>query len=185
MRGLKFAVAVGITSLVLVGVVAVGGLLFAGSALANPAWVSGLAFGPHGFAGQGFNLPPELQGLRDLPAGQQFAHFMGVQVSLKDKDGKPLTLNIIPGTVTASSAGSLTIAANDGTSKTFTLNDSTVVRGAPGQGAGQGTQPALASGDTLIVVTMNDESTARAVIDGGKNGFGQGGPWGHGGWGPR
>lgn len=180
MSGVKFAAAVGVTSLVLVAALAVGGFLFARSALAGPDLMNGLAFGPHGFAGPGFQLPQEVRGLGDLPADQRFSHFTGVQVNLKDKDNKPFTLNVTPGTVSAFGAGTLSVAANDGSSRTFTIDSNTALRGAPGQG---NVQTVPASGDSVVVLTLNDESLARLVIDGGKNGFGSGGPWGNAPWG--
>jgi hypothetical protein len=149
--------------------------------------MAGVPFGPHqAFGGQDFQLPPEVQGLRDVPPSELFGHFAGVQVSLKDKNNNPFTLNVTPGTVTAADAGSLAIAANDGTSKTFTLNEQTVIRSKQAQTGDQGTQPIPASGDQVVVVTLNNEATARAVINGGTDGFaagGFGGPRGWGGWG--
>jgi len=58
--------------------------------------------------GAGFELPAQLQNLRDVPPDQRFSHFAGAQINLKDKDNKPITISITPGTVTASSATSLT-----------------------------------------------------------------------------
>ncbi len=192
MRRFGFAIAVAVTSLVLVAVVGVGvalalpavGAVAGQHALAGPPW---MGFGPHGFGGTNFQLPAELQGLRDLPAADRFAHFTGVQVNLKDKDNHPLTVNVIPGTVTTSSATDLTIAANDGTTKSFTLNDKTIIHGTGAQGSGQPAQSGLDKGSQVVVVTLNNDTTAMAVVDGGKDGFGAGfgGPGGWGGWGPR
>jgi hypothetical protein len=188
MRGLRFAVAVGLTSLVLVAAIGVAGFLAVRSATANAPWMAGAPFGSYqGLGGQNLQLPPEIQGLRDVPPSELFGHFAGVQVSLKDKDNKPFTLNVVPGTVTAADAGSLTIAANDGTTKSFTLNEQTVIRSKQAQPGSQAASPSPASGDQVVVVTLNNETTARAVIDGGKDGFtagGFGGPQGWGGWGP-
>ena len=195
MRGLKFAIAVAATSLALVAVVAVAGLLIVRSAFAStplagaaalvggPPWAAGAGwFAGHGAGGTGFQLPPELQGLASLPADQRFAHFEGVQVNLKDKDNKPLTVNVTPGTVTAASATSLSITANDDSAKTFTINSSTTIHGMPARGSTQSSQPSPANGDKVIVVTLNNDTTAMAVIDGGQNGFAGGprGPWGWG-----
>lgn len=176
----KFAVAVGVTSLALVAVLGVAGVLVVRSAVASAApWAAGWG-GP--FGGTGFQVPAELQGLANLPPAERFAHFVGVQVNLKDQDNKPLTINVTPGTVTGSSATSLAIAANDGTSKTFTLNDATTIKRMPAQSGGQPSAASPANGDQVVVVTMNGDTTARAVIDGGKDGFAAGGPHGWGGW---
>jgi hypothetical protein len=175
MQRFRFPIAVAATSLALVlGLVVVGGLL-AGSALARgPLWSGESRGGPpwaagHGF-GPGFALPPELAGLRDVPADQRFAHFKGARVSLTDKDDRPVTLEATPGTATAVSASSLTIAANDGSTRSFTLDDKTTVRG----------KQAPAQNDRVVVVTLNGGPNAHAVLVLGGEG---GGPWGHGGWG--
>ncbi len=164
----------------LVAIVGVAGALALQSALASTpvasaaAFVGGAPFGPHGFGGPAFQIPQELKALGDLPASERFSHFAGVQVNLKDKDNKPYTVNVTPGTVTAVSDNSLTIAANDGTSKSFTLDGNTAIHGKSAQGA----QPSVAQGDQVVVVTFND-TTARVVVDGGKDGFAASGPWGH------
>jgi hypothetical protein len=184
MRRFRFPIAVAATSLALVVAIGAIGALTVRSALANAPWVGGVGFGGpgfggpgfggHGFGGPGFELPPELQGLHDLPPAERFAHFTGVQLSLKDKDNKPFTVTVTPGTATAVSATSLTLAANDGTTKTFTLDSNTMIRGKPVQGGAQATQssPALANGDLMVVVTLNNSTTARAIMNGGKEGFG-------------
>jgi hypothetical protein len=176
MRRFRFPVAVAITSLALVAAVAAIGALVVPSALASAPWVGVAArFGPHSFGGPGFELPPELQGLGDLPPDQRFSHFVGAQLSLKDKDGKPLTIGVVPGKVTAASDTSLTIAANDGTTRSYVLNEQTLVHGKPAQGGAQAT---LANGEQVVVVTLDNSATATAVamVDGFGPG-GHGGPW--------
>jgi hypothetical protein len=74
------------------------------------------------------DLPPELASLKDVPAGERFAHFKGVQVSLTDKDGKPINIAVTPGVANGVSANSVTLAGNDGASHTYTLNDQTIKR---------------------------------------------------------
>jgi hypothetical protein len=177
MQRLRFPFAVAATSLALVlGLVVVGGLL-AGSVLAGGPWFGGSGGhwggpwgGGHGF-GPGFALPPELAGLRDVPADQRFGHFKGVRVSLTDKDGRPLTIDVVPGTATAVAGNSLTIAANDGSTRSFTHDDKTVVRGKPARGGDEATRPTLASGDKVVVVTLNGSTTPTAVLV-GVDGFG-------------
>jgi hypothetical protein len=100
------------------------------------------------------NLPPEIASLKDVPEGERFAHFQGIQVALTDKNGKPVHITVTPGVASSVSASSLTIAGNDGSSHTYTLNDQTWTRGA-----------SVTSGEKVVVITMNDTSTARAVVD--------------------
>lgn len=184
MRGLRFALAVMGTSLLLVlGIGAVGWYAVSTALAAGPLGAGHLATaafaGPFG-AGA---IPPELQGLENLTPAERFKHFTGVQVGLKDKDNKPLTVAVTPGTVNAVSASSLTLAANDGTTKTFTLDDQTVIRSKPDMST-PGNRPAatnLKQGDLVVVVSKNAETAARFVISGGADGFGPRG--GHGRWG--
>ncbi len=134
--------------------------------------------------GSGFTLPRELQGLASIPAGQRFAHLVSAQVNLTDQNNQPLTIHVIPGKVTASSATGLTIAANSGGNQTFTLNDQTMIHaGAASAPAATGTPAASAApknGDDVVVVTLNNSTTATAVLAGWPMGAG----WsGHGGWG--
>jgi hypothetical protein len=173
----QFAIGVGVTSLVLViALVATGGLLvgraFAGSplAFAGGPWAGGVGFGPwsagHG-PGEGFTLPPELDNLRDVPAGERFAHFKGLQVGLSDKSGKPVTVSVTPGTANAVSATSVTLAANDGSTRTFTIDDHTAIKG-----QSRTAQSAIAQGDQVVVVTLNGSATATAVMKLPAGGFG-------------
>lgn len=181
MSRFRFPIAVAATSLALVlGLVVVAGLVVP-NALARGFWGMGPG-GPwaaHAFGGPGFDLPPELQGLHDLPPSERFGHFRGVQISLTDKDGKALAINASPGTARTVSATSLTIAANDGSSKTFSLNDQTVIRGKRVQGGAQASQPTLSQDDKVVVMTLNNSTTATAVMVVPAEGFGpRGGHWG-------
>jgi hypothetical protein len=135
--------------------------------------------------GSGFALPAELQGLTSIPADQRFAHFDGVQINLKDQNNHPVTVNVIPGKVTASSATSLIIAANSGGTQTFTLNNQTMIHAmaasTPAPAATPASSTALQKGDDVVVVTLNNNTTATAVLAGGTTGFrwpGYGGWWG-------
>ena len=181
MRGLRFALAVLGTSLLLVLGIGVAGYWTVSSVLAQGFG----PFGPHmGGPFGGHALPPELQGLEQLSPAERFKHFNGVVVSLKDKDNNPMTINVMPGTVNAVSATSLTLAANDGSTKTYTLDSNTVVRGKP-DASTPGNQPSattLKQGDLVAVVTKNNETAAKFVMSGGAQGFGPHGggrgPWG-------
>jgi hypothetical protein len=141
--------------------------------------------------GSGITLPPQLQGLASIPSGQRFAHFTGAQLSLKDENGKPLTIDVVPGVVTAASPTSLAIAANDGSAQTFTLNDQTVIHrmassppAAPGTPAAgipaagiPAASPSLQKDTQVVVVTLNHSPTAAAVLAAGPSGFGSPGGW--------
>lgn len=148
------------------------GALAAHNALGNAAMHLGA---------RGLQLPPELAGLGDLPAAERFAHFVGVQVSLKDKDNRPFTVTVIPGTVGTVTASDLTIAANDGSSRTFTLDSRTIMPVKSGRARFQ----TLQSGDRVIVVTANGDQRAMAIISAGNGDFEHdhfgGPPWDH--WG--
>ena len=173
MQRFKFPISVAVTSIGLVLVIiGVSALVFPGVLAAAPGPAAGVwAFGhggPHGgpWAGAaGFGLPTEVQGLGDVAPAERFNHFVGVQVSLKDKDNRPVAVHVTPGTATASSPTSLSIAANDGSTRTFSLNDKTVVH----------SQAPISVSDRVVVVTVNDDTTARMVIHADKDGFG--GPW--------
>ena len=184
MRRFRFPLAVLGTSLLLVLGIGVAGYFTVTTALAQ-------GWGPFGHFGGPFDghaIPPELQGLEQLPPAERFKHFSGAQISLKDKDNNPVVVNVTPGTVTAVSATSLTLAANDGSAKTFTLDDTSIVRGKPDTST-PGNRPAattLKQGDLVVVITKNNETTAKFVMSGGAEGFGPrgghgpfGGPWGN------
>jgi len=180
MRRFRFALAVLGTSLALVAAIAVIGIVTAprALALAGVGPFGGPFAGPFGDHG----LPPEFQGMQNLTPAERFGHFGGAQVNLTDKDGKPFVVTITPGKVTAASATSLTLAANDGTSKTYTLDDQSVIRGKPDMST-PGNRPAAVTpkqGDLVVVMSKAGESNARFVVDGGTEGFGPrpGGPFG-------
>jgi hypothetical protein len=182
MKRFRFPIAVAVTSLVLaVALVAAGGLL-AGNVLANHFRYGGPGgpwSGGHGF-GPGVSLPSELTGLRNLPPGERFAHFLGVQVNLTDRENKPLMVTATPGTATAVSATSLTIAANDGSTKTYSLDDKTIIHRKSAQNGAKESRPNLVQDDKVVVVTLNNSTTATAVLVVSPEGFGPRGPFGSG-----
>jgi hypothetical protein len=190
MQRLRFPIAVALTSLGLVALLVVAGGLLVSSVLARGPWAGG-ASGPWSRAGAGgpwagghgpwggSALPAQLAGLRDVPAAERFDHFKGVQVNLADKDGQPLVVTLTPGTATAASATTLTVAANDGASRTFALDAQTAIRGSHAQGGAPAGPPSIAQGDKLVVVTVNGSGTAAAVWTGNFGGGGPGGPFAH------
>jgi hypothetical protein len=173
MQRFRFPIAVATTSLALVLIViGVGGLVVGNVVASSPLGaVWGGPGGPGGpWHGGGWNsaaIPPELAGLTDVPADQRFSHFRGARVQLADKNNQPLSIEVTPGTATGASQTSLTVATNDGASRTFTLDDKTQLRG-----------KSAAQNDKVAVVTLNNSSTATAVMVMDGNGFGPGGHWG-------
>jgi len=182
MQRFRFPIAVALTSLALVAALIVAGGLLVGNALAIGPFARG-GSGPWatGHAGwQSTTLPPELAGLAGVPAGDRFAHFRGVRLQLTDKDNKPLTVDVTPGTATAVTPTSLTITANDGSTHTFALDDKTIVRGKSAvRDASPGATSTIAPNDNVIVATLNSGTVATAVVALSPEGFGPHGPWGH------
>ena len=180
MQRFRFPVAVALTSVVVLAVVFVAGGLLVGSVLASGAFGgAGMAWrgGPpwtwaadHG-GWHGGALPPELAGLADVPAAERFAHFQGVQLQLTDKDNRPLTVRAAAGTATAVSPTSLTIAGNDGSTRTFALDDRTAIHARRNTSA-TGTPTDIHQDDRVVVVTLNGASAATAVLVVEPNGFG-------------
>ena len=186
-----FLMAVGITAILLVAVLGAIFLFPARTVLANTLFGGRIANTPPGWGAwhagwgndSGFNLPPALQGLVSIPSDQRFDHFIGAQVNLKDQNDQPLTINVIPGKVTAESGTSLTIATNDGSTQSFTLNDQTMIHSraasTPAATGTPGPSTALQKDTQVVVVTLDNSTTATAVIAAGPSGFG----WsGHRGW---
>ena len=189
MRWIWFSLAVLATSIVLVAVsvvfffpparIAVASALGGGWPVGAVPWAGPWHGGPWGSTA-GFTLPAELQDLAGIPAEQRFQHFLGAEVNLTDKDNQPLTVTVTPGKVTSAGATSLVLAGNDGSSHTFALNDKTIVHTRASTGSNTPT-PVPASGDPVVVVTLNHSTTATAVFGVGPGDFGwfgQGGPWG-------
>jgi hypothetical protein len=152
----------------------------AGTAVAAAA---GQVF-PHGaFAAQ---LPPEIRDLSKLDPAARFGHFSGVQARFTDVNNVSHTVTVVPGTAQSVSADSLTIAPNDaslGPTKTYQLGNDTIVRKAPQSWSGGQPSAQIATGDKVVVVSM-DGDQPRAVIVAGPDGFGRGHRWGPG-WGSR
>ena len=147
MNKTRFFLSVLGTSLILVGVIGFAGMFAVGNAVASAA-----PFAQQG-KWSGKNLPPELSGLKDIPAGDRFAHFKGVQANLTDKDGKPLSVTVTPGVASSVSSSSITLNGNDGASHTYAIDAQTMTHG-----------KTLAQGEDVVVVTLNNASNATAVI---------------------
>ncbi len=169
MKRLRFPLAVAATSLALVAVlIGAGGLLMgnvsASSPMAGGPWAGHLGDAPWASGHTAWQLPPQLSGLEDVSPDQRFSHFRGAQVQLTDKDNNPLAIEVVPGTATSVTQSSLTVTANDGSSRTFAIDDKTAIHGSA---VGQ-SQPAATSGiktgDHVVVVTLNNSTTAAALL---------------------
>jgi hypothetical protein len=159
---------------------AVGGILVRSAIASSPfgaamwaggPWSEGMGGPPWARGHGGWHagaMPPELAGLAEVPAAERFSHFKGVRVQLTDKDNNPVTLDVTPGTATATSATSITVAGNDGSTRSFALDDRTVLRG----------KQTLAQNDRVVVVTLNGGGTAHAVVGLGDGAGPSGGHWG-------
>ena len=157
----RFPLAVVTTSVVLVGLVFLMGALLAPSVFLAPRVFAGGA--PWG-AGDG---APWARG-----AGSPFPR----------PDGPPFTVAVTPRTVTAASATSLTVAANDGSSRTFALDGKTAIHGTAAGGADQAPPRTLAAGDKVMVVVLDNAPPATAVLADVDGSHAGGPPWGRGGW---
>jgi hypothetical protein len=76
---------------------------------------------------------------------------------------------VTPGTATNVTPTSLTLAGNDGSTHTFTVDDKTIIR----------TKSTLAQNDKVVVVALNNSTIATAVAAVDPDGFGPRGPFGH------
>ena len=79
---------------------------------------------------------------------------------VKGKDGKPVTLETIRGTVTAVGSSSLTVKAEDGFTETFATNSDTKVRG----GADSLGDVKVGAKGAVVGVKSGSTITARAVL---------------------
>jgi hypothetical protein len=79
---------------------------------------------------------------------------------VKGKDGKPVTLETIRGTVTAVGSSRLTVKAEDGFTETFTTNSDTKVRG----GADSLGEVKVGAKGAVVGVKSGATVTARAVL---------------------
>ena len=148
MSWVKFSVAVVLTSAVLaIGMVGAGAFMVTNALASDVHDAAQMQTMQHG------NLPPELAGLKDIPANQRFAHFKGLSVNLTDQNNQPLTISVVPGVVSSSSADTITINGNDGAAHTYAVDAQTATHG-----------NTAANGSDVVVVTINNSSTARAVV---------------------
>jgi hypothetical protein len=114
-------------------------------------------------------LPQWQKDLRDIPADKRFDSLRESTFSYVDKDGKPVTVTTIPGTVTAvdPTNSSITINKNSGGSVSYKTDGNTVIRGARALGD-------IKSGDKVLITVVNNSGTAAAInrVNGGAGGAG-------------
>lgn len=151
-------------TLVLLG--GIGFLAFRGFIDARVAEATGLA------APFAADLPAEIRDLHNLPPEQRFDHFMGAQFSFSDTNDKQHRVSITSGTVSAIKSDELTLNLNEGGNRTYTLNSETRIHTA-GQrwSGGQSANATPKAGDKVVVVTLDNSTTAKAVMIGGPDGF--------------
>ena len=179
MKRYVIPIVVAVTSLTLVVALVATGTLAVPNVLAGSPWYGHAGWGGPWSRDSGWQLPAELQGLQDVPAEQRFSHFLGARLSLRDKNNQPLTVEVTPGKVTAASATSLTVAANDGSTRTFALDANTMI-GSKHARQGEASPPTIAQGDRVVVVQLDTSPAAQAVMVVPPNGLGPRGPWGPG-----
>jgi hypothetical protein len=80
---------------------------------------------------------------------------------VKGKDGKPITLETIRGTVTAVGPSSVTVKAEDGFTETFTTNSDTKVRGGGADSLGD---IKVGAKGAVVGVKSGSTTTARGVL---------------------
>jgi len=123
------------------------------------------------------DVPAEIRELHNLPPAERFGHFQGGQFRFSDTNSTPHVVNVTPGSVSSVKSDEVTIAANEGGSKTYSLNADTRIRTAGAPWAG-GQSATLKAGDKVVVITLDGSNTAKAVMVGGADGFKpRGGPF--------
>jgi hypothetical protein len=85
----------------------------------------------------------------------EFGDVLGGEFRIKDDEGNTLAIEVVVGNVASLSDDELTVNANDGSERTFTITDDTVMPQRP------------EVGDPIVVVTLGDSEDARLVLPGG------------------
>jgi membrane-associated protease RseP (regulator of RpoE activity) len=97
-------------------------------------------------------LLPQLKGPLAELGEVEFADILSGQFRVKDDQGNTVTIEVVPGEVKSISDSELTLTANDGGERTFTITDETVMPQRPEEG------------DPAVVVTVGDSKEARLVL---------------------
>jgi membrane-associated protease RseP (regulator of RpoE activity) len=114
--------------------------------------------------GQHGQRSPQMKGhklpgldLEGIEREEMFEHFLGSDSRFTDKDGNPVNIEIIPGTVSAVTDNSLELTTNDGGNTiSVTVTDETIIRKGPKTTELSDFQ----DGDKVIVVKSNGEVAA-------------------------
>jgi hypothetical protein len=96
--------------------------------------------------------PPEPKGPFAELGEVEFADILGGQFRVKDDDGNTVVIEAVAGDVASISDSELTLTANDGSERTFTITDDTVMPWRPGER------------DPVVVVTVGKSKEARLVL---------------------
>lgn len=98
--------------------------------------------------------PPEPKGPFAELGEVEFGDILGGQFRVKDDQGNTVAIEVVAGNVEGISDGELTLTANDGSERTFTITDDTVMLQRPEEG------------DPVVVVTVGESDEARLVLPG-------------------
>jgi len=99
--------------------------------------------------------------LKGIPLRDAFGHFRGAQYSFTDREGNPVTVNVIPGTVTAVSSDSITITpTGQTTTRSFGITTDTHILARPPRGS----ITAITAGDHVFVVTQDQSMDALFIL---------------------
>jgi hypothetical protein len=145
-------VALGVAGVVAAAVLGTAGVAAATSDSSTPA--PGASAAPSSSAAPKADHPKAKRAKRALIGRGMH----GVWV-VKGKDGKPVTLETIRGTVTAVGPSSVTVKAEDGFTATFAANSDTKVRGADSLG-----DVTVGTRTAVVGVKAGNTTTARRVL---------------------
>jgi hypothetical protein len=147
-------VALGLAGVVAAAVLGTAGVAAATSDNATPT--SAASSAPAGTTAPG-NKAPDRRKLRRAA----IVRGMHGEFVAKGKDGKPVTIETIRGTVTAVGPTSVTVKADDGFTETFTANSDTKVKGAAAKSL---SDVKVGAKGAVIGVKDANTTTARTVL---------------------
>jgi membrane-associated protease RseP (regulator of RpoE activity) len=98
--------------------------------------------------------PPEPKGPFAELGELEFADILGGRFRVKDDEGNTVVVEVVAGEVARISDDELTVTANDGSERTFTITGDTVMSRRPEEG------------DPVVVVTVGENNEARLVLPG-------------------
>jgi hypothetical protein len=149
-------VALGVAGVVAAGVLGTAGVAAATSNDSTAAPAASAAPAPSGSAAPKADHPKAKRAKRALVGRGMHGEWV-----VKGKDGKPVTLETVRGTVSAVSPSSVTVKAEDGFTATFATNSDTKVRGGGADSLGDVKAGATAA---MVGVKVGNTTTARTVL---------------------